>query len=53
MQKSLRVRGATVKCRKPRGLHFSKALFAGLIFVYLMAIFQVQAPGELIFGGTI
>ena len=75
----------TVKFRnKPRGLHFSKALFEGLIFggaylrreicvsksielalylevnlpfllcstLYLRAIFQVQAPGGLIFGGA-
>ena len=32
MQKSLRVRGATVKFRKPRGLYFSKVLFERFIF---------------------
>ena len=30
VQKSLRVRGATVKFRKPRGLYFSKVLLRGL-----------------------
>ena len=32
VQKSLRVRGATVKFRKPRGLYFSKVLFERFIF---------------------
>ena len=36
MQKSLRVRGGTVKFHKPRGLYFSKTLFEGLFLEGLM-----------------